>query len=101
MCLHPQGMTTGAPPHQQQLHRHPGATAATLPPTPAAKSSPGYNGSALIFMGHRVQSTTKTLPYPTKLQLKSNCNRSVYIFDTYLTQRLCLPVMCYWLIDRL
>jgi hypothetical protein len=24
-------------------------------------------------------------PYPTKLQLKSTCNRTVHIFDTYLT----------------
>jgi len=42
MCLHPRGMTTGAPPHKQQLHCHPGTTTATPPPTPAAKSSHGY-----------------------------------------------------------
>jgi hypothetical protein len=53
MCLHPLGMITGAPPHQQQLHQHPGTTTATPPPTPAAKPPHGYNGSALIFMGCR------------------------------------------------
>jgi hypothetical protein len=66
MCLHPRGMTTGAPPHQRQLHQHPGTTAATTPPTPTAKSSDGYNDSALIFMGRRdtkyEQDSTPILP---------------------------------------
>jgi hypothetical protein len=36
-----------------QLHSHVGTTAATPLPTPAAKSSHGYNGSVLIFIGRR------------------------------------------------
>ena len=46
-------MTTDVSPHKQQLHQHPGTTTASPPPTPAAKSSLGYNGSALIFMRPR------------------------------------------------
>jgi hypothetical protein len=62
MCLHTRGMTTGAPPHQQQLHQHPGTTMATPPPTPTAKSSHSYNGSALIFMSCRDTKYDETLP---------------------------------------
>jgi hypothetical protein len=77
MCLHPRVMTTGAHPHQQQLHRHPGTTAATPPPTPAAKSSHGYNGSALKFMGRDTkydQDSTSILP---------NYNSSPTIIELY------------------
>jgi hypothetical protein len=66
MCLHSRGMTMGATPHQQLLHRHPGTTAAMSPPTSAAKSSHCYNGSALIFMARRDtkynQDSTPILP---------------------------------------
>ena len=61
MCLHPQGMATGAPPHNQQLHRHPGTTAATPPPTPAAKSSHGYTVVPSYLWALGIQSTIRTL----------------------------------------
>ena len=53
MCLHPQGMITGAPPHIQQLHQYSGTTAAMPPPTPAAQVVSRLHGSVLIFMGPR------------------------------------------------
>lgn len=86
MCLHPRGMTTGAPPHNQQLPRHPGTTATTPSPTAAAKSSHGYTVVPSYLWALGIQSTTQTLslvlPY---LQLNSSRNRTVHIFDTYLT----------------
>jgi len=58
MCLHPRGMTMGAPPHKQQLHRHPGATAAMPLPTPATKSSHGYTVVPSYLWALGIQSTT-------------------------------------------
>jgi len=43
-------MTTGAPPHKQQLHWHPDDPAASPSPKPAAKSSHRYNRGGIIFM---------------------------------------------------
>jgi len=40
-------MTMSAPPHKQQLYRHPGTTTATPPPTPAAQVVSELHGSAL------------------------------------------------------
>ena len=53
MCLHFWGMTTGTPPHKQQLHRHQGTTAATPPLTPDVQVVSRLHGSALIFMSSR------------------------------------------------
>jgi hypothetical protein len=75
MCLHPRGMTTGAPPHQQQLHRHSGTTA-------VAKSSHGYNGSALIFMGRR---DTKYDEDSTRILPNYNSSPTVTELYTYST----------------
>ena len=86
MCLHPRGITTGAPPHNQQLHRHPGTTAATPPPTPAAQVLSRLHGSALIFMGPRdTKYDPSSIPSLPNYNSSPNCNQNVHIFDTYLT----------------
>ena len=78
MCLHPRGMTTGAPPHKQQLHRHPGTTAATPLPTPAIQVVSRLHGSALIFMGPR------DIKYvPNSIPNLSNYNSSPVVTKAY------------------
>ena len=43
-------------------------------------------GSALIFMGPRdTKYDSNSIPSPTIFQLNSSCNRTVHIFNTYLT----------------
>ena len=77
MCLlNSRGMTMGAPPRKQQLHRHPGTTAATLPRTSAAKSfhsSHGYTVVPLYLWAVEIQSTIQTLSltYQITTQLQS------------------------------
>jgi hypothetical protein len=89
MCLHHRGMTTGAHPHQQQLHRHPGTTAATPPPTPAAKSSHDYNSSTLIFMSRRYtnndRDSTPTVP---------NYNSSPTVYHNLCIENFQICIFC-------
>ena len=85
MCLHPWGMTTGAPPHKQQLHRHPSTTAATPPPTPAAKSSHGYRVVPSYLWAIGIQSMTQNSITNLPNYNSTPVVTELYIYDTYLT----------------
>jgi len=61
MCLILAALTTDAPPHKQQLHRHPGDPAVSPPPKSVTKSSYGYNKGGLILWLPRTHSLTTTL----------------------------------------
>ena len=86
MCLHPRGMTMDVSPYKQQLHRHPGTTAATPPPTLGAKSSHSYTVVPSYLWALGIKSTTQNLSLTYKLEFKSNYNQIVHIFDTYPTK---------------
>ena len=96
MRLHPREMTTGAPPHKQQLHRHPGTTAATPPPIPTAKSSHSYTVVPLYLWALEIQSTTQILSLTYQTYNSTPIVTKPY---TYSTHSLQLAEIIFWWMD--
>ena len=88
MHLHPRGMTTGTPPHKQQLHRHPSTTAATPPPIPAAKSSHRYTVVSSYLWTLEIQSTAQTLSLTYQTYNSTPIVTKLYTYSTYIQQPL-------------
>ena len=69
------GYDYGRSSHKQQLHRHPGTTAATPPPTPAAKSSHGYTVVPSYLWTLGIQSTNQTLSLTYQITTRGEASR--------------------------